>query len=230
MRYCTYPPPRWYKRTVSRRSAVSLVEVLVVIGIIALLAVALGFALSGPAKTQAYTTQTISSMKQIGAAISLYRSDHDGALPSRWKHSTMTPYLGGPAEALYSPFGKDLPGNFRDGYFDRMSRGMSDQRKPVLSETAEKFNIHPFDPDVDLWIQCPHITQGDIKWSPFGETAKPIGTDNLGVQAMALKPDLSVRFAPFISCWELRQLPDEAPLIMQISTSLAQCDGHRGKQ
>jgi hypothetical protein len=215
---------------VSHRSAASLVEVFIVIGIIALVAAALTFALSGPAKTQAYTTQTISSMKQIGAAISLYRSDHDGAMPSRWKHSTMTPYLGGPAEALYSPFGKDLPGNFRDGYFDHIERGMREQGRQPKSQAAIKYKIMPFDPDTDFWIQCPHITKGEVIWSPFGKIGKPIGVDNLSVHAMALTPDLAVRLSPFISCWELRQLPDEAPLIKQISTSLTLCAGHKGKQ
>jgi type II secretory pathway pseudopilin PulG len=215
---------------VSRRSAVSLVEILVVIGIIALLAAALGFVLSGPAKTQAYTTQTISSMKQIGTAISLYRSDHDGALPNDWKGQVMIPYLGGPAEALYSPFGKDLTGNFRDGYFYPVSFGMRNRNTSALSEAAKEYDIRAFDPDEDIWMQCLHISKGQIKWGPFGKTGKPVGTDNLGVKAMALRPDLSVTFAPVISCWELRMLPDEAPLIKQISTSIAQCDGHRGKK
>lgn len=58
----------------------SLVEILVVIGIVAVLA-ALLFPVIARARDAGKVPVCISNLRQIGAATALYQSDHDGALP-----------------------------------------------------------------------------------------------------------------------------------------------------
>ncbi|MES2459417.1 MAG: DUF1559 domain-containing protein [Armatimonadota bacterium] len=69
------------------RSAFTLIELLVVITIIALLAAIL-FPVFARARDQARKTTCLSNLKQIGVAVSLYTSDHDGGYPN-----TDDPYL-----------------------------------------------------------------------------------------------------------------------------------------
>src|SRR4051812_15523688 len=61
-------------------SAFTLVELLVVIGIIAILAALLLPALS-VAKERSLRTKCANNLKQIGVAIELYATDHAGQLP-----------------------------------------------------------------------------------------------------------------------------------------------------
>jgi prepilin-type N-terminal cleavage/methylation domain-containing protein/prepilin-type processing-associated H-X9-DG protein len=67
-------------RRVSRSSGFTLIELLVVIAIIAILAAIL-FPVFAQAREKARQTGCINNLKQIGAGISMYASDHDGTYP-----------------------------------------------------------------------------------------------------------------------------------------------------
>lgn len=60
------------------RRGFSLIEIVVVIGIIAVLA-AIGYSVSAPAREKARQATCISQLKQIYAAVVMYSSDHEGA-------------------------------------------------------------------------------------------------------------------------------------------------------
>lgn len=60
------------------RRGFSLIEIVVVVGIIAVLA-AIGYSVSAPAREKARQATCISQLKQIYAAVVMYSSDHEGA-------------------------------------------------------------------------------------------------------------------------------------------------------
>jgi prepilin-type processing-associated H-X9-DG protein/prepilin-type N-terminal cleavage/methylation domain-containing protein len=100
----------WPARSFAAAKAFTLVELLVVIGVIALLAGMLMPALAG-ARRSAESIVCLSQLRQIGAAALMYANDHDGVLP-RSSHAAMAfrslpwgfalkPYLDG------QPYGGD---------------------------------------------------------------------------------------------------------------------------
>jgi prepilin-type N-terminal cleavage/methylation domain-containing protein/prepilin-type processing-associated H-X9-DG protein len=93
----------------NRRRAFTLVELLVVIGIIALLIAILMPALSA-AKRQANTVKCAANLKSIGQTFLIYANDNKGNIPRNYEHGTQ--YLEGHiywAEALGRNFKKDFP-------------------------------------------------------------------------------------------------------------------------
>ncbi len=73
-------------RTDRMRSAFTLVELLVVIGIIAVLIAILMPALQR-ARTQAQQTQCLSNMRQIGTTLNMFANEHKGYLVKAWFNS-----------------------------------------------------------------------------------------------------------------------------------------------
>lgn len=100
-----------------RRAAFTLIELLVVIAVIAILA-ALIFPVFARAKAAANKTATLSNLRQLGTACSLYLADYDDV----WMNATDGP-SGALAEGgwmFYSAFGNQEPGVFdvkRGGLF-----------------------------------------------------------------------------------------------------------------
>src|SRR6478735_6654327 len=76
------------KRSCHRRSGFTLVELLVVIGIIALLVSILLPAL-GKAREQANTVKCMANLKSIGQGIAMYVANNKGTLPNSYIYEGM---------------------------------------------------------------------------------------------------------------------------------------------
>lgn len=86
-----------------KRRAFTLVELLVVIGIIAILA-ALFLPVLGKAKSQASKATDLNNLRQIMAAVQIYTSDHRDVLPPpNWDNGGFTGPQGTNAGWLYTP-------------------------------------------------------------------------------------------------------------------------------
>lgn len=86
-----------------RRSAFTLVELMVVIAIIAILAVTM-YAATGPARERARQSYCMGNLHQLGIALSMYRADYAGGDTGNWpnyglppSHYRLAPYVKSPA-------------------------------------------------------------------------------------------------------------------------------------
>lgn len=86
-----------------RRAAFTLIEILVVIGIIALIA-AITFGVLSSARAGGRTTKCISNMHQWGAALQMYRQDWDGIDPEPGLKLTSLYQLGLPPRKAAGQF------------------------------------------------------------------------------------------------------------------------------
>jgi prepilin-type processing-associated H-X9-DG protein/prepilin-type N-terminal cleavage/methylation domain-containing protein len=111
------------------RRAFSLVELLVVLGIVALLISLLAPALSGVRKS-AQSTTCLSQLRQLGMAVTLYAHDHHGLLP-RSSHSALAHSVMPWGYALMPYLGKghyDGAGQAWDDLFNGLYRCPADPR------------------------------------------------------------------------------------------------------
>ncbi len=104
----------------SPHSGVTLMEMLVTMSVLALLSALLLVALP-QMRERSETSRCVSRLRQIGSAITLYASEHQGFLPSGWSPQQGTlitglmPYLGPMKEAQIAPDVFYCPTNERLG-------------------------------------------------------------------------------------------------------------------
>ena len=130
-------------RTMQNRTAFTLVELLVVIGIIAILAAVL-LPVLGRTRQQADVVKTLSNMRQMGVAMLSYANDNNQLLPNRvldgasdpkWP-AVLAPYVGN-VQVYVSPI-PDVPGRPSDKVTD--PRLLASSSPNSLNYTSYMYN------------------------------------------------------------------------------------------
>jgi prepilin-type N-terminal cleavage/methylation domain-containing protein/prepilin-type processing-associated H-X9-DG protein len=141
------------RHTAHPRTAFTLVELLVVIGIIAVLISLLLPALNG-ARKQADRVKCLSALKQLGNAMLLYANDNGGALPASKHTWNATPPYGS------GPFGGPITYASRDKrWHDFISRYMHDRPVNEIGTQNKKWELQMWSDEIKngnsmLW-GCP---------------------------------------------------------------------------
>ncbi len=200
--------------------ALTLVEVLVVIGIITLLA-GLSLLAFGPGLRLSRTEPTCANnLRQLAVSLNLYMAENDGGVPRagfvNFEKLRGVSYVRCPL----SP--KD------ETYSDALRRfwahapGMQD---PVNPHAPVDSRFPAFDIQQDILFRCrEHGYDGfrkvplfEVNYNDPGSTGRTLG----------VRLDTSVRKVPYVSCWELGV---HDPTEVVFPSSLAQaCDRPRGK-
>jgi prepilin-type N-terminal cleavage/methylation domain-containing protein/prepilin-type processing-associated H-X9-DG protein len=146
-----------FKKTIGKRGAFTLVELLVVIGIIALLIALLLPALQR-ARAQAARVQCMSNLRQFGLGMRLYAHDNDGIVPGR----------------------RDLPGPWTRSswygglayhrYLGAVSNATADAYVTTIAQNKFKCPVNPYNGD-DGWNQ--RYAYGAFDWLCLNKTKHP---------------------------------------------------------
>ena len=129
------------------RRAFTLVELLTVVGIVALLAGVL-LAVIGGAKRRAYEAQDVSQMRQVYLAVTLYESDHSETSPATLLETL--PYA--KDERIYHAHGDTSKPRATDGTYTAtrfIPCGMTRSRFPI--SYAYLHDWPPDDADAEVW-------------------------------------------------------------------------------
>ncbi len=203
-----------------RPSAFTMIEVLVVIGILGLLAMMI-FPALGAAKKSARVMQCTSQLRQLGQALAMYDIDHNREMenyPDRLTHLT---YLGyAPDERIYvcpmdytkaQAADKTLkPGNASDKkseWAERISNGNNERNCSYLYEFSTR-PCQEYDVDTDFWdSDYGFAAEFLVLWDEFGDVwyTEPGIMDRDGynyIVAGSLKGMVTWQEAKF---WQLNQ-------------------------
>ena len=135
-----------------KHHAFSLVELLVVVGIVSVLAAML-LPILEQSVDAARTARCASQLKQIGAGSHLYSQDYSGALPqfmpNHWK-TLLPPYLGSLFAANISAYGATkMPGDENIAYCPAYDRNMGTWSRPDIARN-EYWNVNTYQPNYIL--------------------------------------------------------------------------------
>lgn len=193
-----------------RDRGLTLIETLIVVGIIGVLMGILGVVF-GPGIAKSRTKPgCASNLRQIAAAYNLYLADNDNG----W------PMMGGMVSnqivwSLYKP-PRSCPLNGKWHYADGYTNGRwallhpsSKDRKAFLDGTP----VPKFDPSLDVLARC--LDHGTDGFSRGAGTVWAIDGKTKG-RVLGARLDGSVRYVSPLSCWEARTMPDGV-LIMEAS-------------
>jgi len=171
-----------------RRAAFTLVELLVVIGIIAVLIALLLPALK-KARMSAYVVQCASNQRQIGMAMLCYANDFSGWLPLNYIHGLNGSGTAWDGPTVQGSDGNSYPApelcsNYWYNRISSMSGYISDNNSPMDSHYRYvKFNFNPYLCSGTLWC-CPFV---DIGQFPILPNTNPV---QYGINAYLL-PELN---------------------------------------
>jgi prepilin-type N-terminal cleavage/methylation domain-containing protein len=110
-----------------RRSAFTLIELIVVVAIIATLAAIL-FPVFSKAKARAFDAETLTSLRQLAAAQELYSADNDSSTKPHMfsvKLLAETRYFG---KTLLTVIGDEMKDGYGNAYYERMHQQRADFR------------------------------------------------------------------------------------------------------
>ena len=185
--------PFLQRRTLPHRTAFTLVEVLVVVGIVVLLA-ALLFPAMSSAKRAARSATCQSNLHQIGIALQLYLSDYNRLYPSlnahpqncSWSYN-MVPYT--KSEAVFScpedtskSFQTGCPPNKVEGHITYMFKGAYSFNVPNVYLTAQLSDVRIVAPTRLISVLD---GDGDHTGAPPGQGA--FSVEDLKTMAVALR-------------------------------------------
>jgi len=170
-----------------RRAGFTLVELLVVVGIIAILAAML-LPVFARAREKARTAACASNLRQVGLAAALYAEDAGGLYPPRFTvlrrvswWDVVEPYVRNeavwycPSEGDRDPLLRHYGLNCYDRFPDdgRFDEGVSAARIDEVRDSARTIAIADADPDDDREVTPPYPTPWDIGGSQSGEWSWP---------------------------------------------------------
>jgi prepilin-type N-terminal cleavage/methylation domain-containing protein/prepilin-type processing-associated H-X9-DG protein len=147
---------------VSRRKGFTLVELLVVIGIIALLIAMLMPALQR-ARAQAARVQCMSNLRQFGLGMRLYAYDNDGIVPGR--NIPNSPPISAPWTRSNWPTGLAY-----HRYLGSVSHATDDAYVTKIAQAKFKCPVNPWNGD-DGWHQ--RLAYGASQWICLNKTKSP---------------------------------------------------------
>ncbi len=157
---------------IMRKSAFTLIEVLVVIAIISILAAIL-FPVFARAREQARRASCISNLKQMGLAIALYRGDYDGNNP----HHRQCPDT--PADPFCTGASPTAPTGVNEIWWAPYDNSVDPAATTVTSQYKEGL-LMPYIKSVQIF-KCPSATEWQVGYAMSYISVGPMGKNEAQV-------------------------------------------------
>ncbi len=179
------------------RRGLTLVEVLVVVGIITLLA-GLSLLAFGPGLRLSRTEPTCANnLRQLAVGLNLYMAENDGGVPYLgWvfhEEQRGKPYVRCPLSPPNETYVDEIRG------FMRRTKG---QQSPIAPGPPLDRRFPAFDIQRDVLFRCREHGYDGYRKLPGG-LIKNYGDAGSTGRTLAVRLDTSVRKLPYVSCWEL---------------------------